>query len=66
MIESEQFEAMHDAFGKGDLSQLPRCAECFQHGGESRAFNTVLSTIQSLPDGAKDVVRKVIDLRYRS
>ena len=45
---------------------LPRCAECFKHGGESHAFNDVLTGVQNLPNVAKDVVRKVIDVRYRS
>ena len=65
MIESERFAKMHLAFQSGDLSELPRCAECFKHGGESSAFNSILSTVQNLPDGAKDLVRKVIDVRYR-
>ena len=65
MIASERFAAMHDAFAKNDLSALPRCTECFKHGGEAPAYNSLLSTVQSLPEGAKDLVRKVIDLRYR-
>jgi MoaA/NifB/PqqE/SkfB family radical SAM enzyme len=62
MISSERFETMYDAFRKGDLSELPRCAECFKHGSDSSALNTV---VQKLPEGAKDLVRKVIDIRYR-
>jgi MoaA/NifB/PqqE/SkfB family radical SAM enzyme len=62
MIGTERFEAMYDAFRKGDLSELPRCAECFKHGSDSSALNTV---VQKLPEGAKDLVRKVIDIRYR-
>jgi hypothetical protein len=30
------------------------------------AFNDVLARVQGLPGVAKDVVRKVIDARYRS
>lgn len=62
IIESEKFEKMYQAFRAGDLSGLPRCGECFKHGSDSSALNTV---VQKLPDGAKDLVRKVIDLRYR-
>jgi MoaA/NifB/PqqE/SkfB family radical SAM enzyme len=62
MIGSERFETMYNAFRKGDLSALPRCAECFKHGSDSSALNTV---VQKLPEGAKDIVRKVIDIRYR-
>lgn len=65
ILESERFARMTAAFQRGDLSELPRCAECFKHGGESVAFNDVLTTIQNLPGAAKDVVRKVIDVRYR-
>ena len=57
--------AMQDAFARRDFTNLPRCAECFKHGGESRAFNDVLAGVQNLPSAAKDVVRKVIDVRYR-
>jgi hypothetical protein len=42
-----------------------RCGECFKHGGESHAFNDMLTRVQNLPGIAKDAVRKVIDLRYR-
>jgi len=35
------------------------------HGGESHAFNDVLTREQNLPGAAKDVVRKVLDVRYR-
>ena len=62
IIESERFEKMYQAFRAGDLSELPRCAECFKHGSDSSTINTV---VQKLPEGAKDLVRKVIDLRYR-
>lgn len=62
IIESERFEAMYQAFRAGDLSGLPRCGECFKHGSDSSTLNTV---VQKLPEGAKDLVRKVIDLRYR-
>jgi MoaA/NifB/PqqE/SkfB family radical SAM enzyme len=65
IIDSERFAAMQAAFTRRDLSQLPRCAECFKHGGESHAFNDVLTRVQNLPGVAKDAVRKVIDLRYR-
>ena len=58
--------AMQDAFARRDFTNLPRCAECFKHGGESRAFNDVLTSVQNLPNAAKDVVRKVIDVRYRT
>ena len=66
IIDSDHFAAMQAAFERRDLSQLPRCAECFKHGGESHAFNDVLAQVQNLPGAAKDVVRKVIDVRYRS
>ncbi|HEX9161704.1 MAG TPA: radical SAM/SPASM domain-containing protein [Thermoanaerobaculia bacterium] len=66
IIDSPRFAEMQAAFERRDLSQLPRCAECFKHGGESHAFNDVLSRVQNLPNAAKDVVRKVIDVRYRS
>lgn len=56
---------MQEMFDKRDLSELPRCAECFKHGGESGAFNNVLTSVQALPEGVKDVVRKVLDVRYR-
>lgn len=65
IINGEKFATMYDAFERRDLSNLPRCAECFKHGGESSAFNQVLNKVQGLPDAAKDVVRKVIDVRYR-
>ena len=66
IIDSERFASMQAAFERRDLSQLPRCAECFKHGGESHAFNDVLTRVQNLPGAAKDVVRKVIDVRYRN
>jgi MoaA/NifB/PqqE/SkfB family radical SAM enzyme len=65
IIEGERFAAMNRAFEARDLSQLPRCAECFKHGGEASAFNSMLSGVQNLPDVAKDVVRKILDVRYR-
>ena len=65
IINGEKFAAMSRAFEARDLSALPRCAECFRHGGETSAFNSLLSGVQSLPDVAKDVVRKVLDVRYR-
>ncbi|HVR44351.1 MAG TPA: radical SAM protein [Thermoanaerobaculia bacterium] len=66
ILESERFLEMQKAFERNDLSKLPRCAECFKHGGESQqALGSVWSRVQSLPGAAKDVVRKVIDLRYR-
>jgi len=66
ILESERFSAMFRAFQARDLTNLPRCAECFKHGGESSGFNSILSRVQALPDLAKDVVRKVIDVRYRN
>jgi MoaA/NifB/PqqE/SkfB family radical SAM enzyme len=66
MVESDRFATMQAAFRSGDLSQLPRCAECFKHGGDSFAINQVLAGVQTLPEGAKDVVRKIIDVRYRT
>ena len=65
IVEGERFAAMQKAFTERDLSNLPRCAECFRHGGETSAFNSLLSGVQNLPDAAKDVVRKVLDVRYR-
>lgn len=65
IINGERFAAMSRAFEARDLSGLPRCAECFRHGGETSAFNSLLSGVQNLPDVAKDVVRKVLDVRYR-
>ena len=65
IIDSDRFAQMHEAFERRDFSQLPRCGECFKHGGESTAFNDVLARVQNLPNAAKDAVRKVIDLRYR-
>jgi MoaA/NifB/PqqE/SkfB family radical SAM enzyme len=66
IINGERFAAMNKAFEARDLSALPRCAECFRHGGEASAFNSLLSGIQNMPGVAKDVVRKVLDVRYRS
>lgn len=65
IISGSKFLAMQQAFEKRDFTDLPRCAECFRHGGESHAFNDVLTGVQSLPNAAKDIVRKIIDVRYR-
>jgi hypothetical protein len=65
LIDGDRFATMQAAFERRDFSELPRCAECFKHGGESHAFNDVLTRVQNLPNAAKDAVRKVIDLRYR-
>ena len=65
IITGSKFLAMQQAFEKRDFTDLPRCAECFKHGGESHAFNDVLTSVQNLPNAAKDVVRKIIDVRYR-
>lgn len=64
IIASERFDSMYKSFRAGDLSNLPRCAECFRHGDAS-VLGSVLSSVQNLPSVAKDVVRKVIDVRYR-
>ena len=66
ILAGERFRLMHEAFERKDLSALPRCAECFRHGGEASAFNAMLGSVQSLPGVAKDVVRRVLDVRYRS
>jgi len=66
MFASPKFAAMKSAFERRDFSELPRCAECFKHGGESQAFNSVLTVVQNMPDAAKTLVRKVLDVRYRS
>jgi MoaA/NifB/PqqE/SkfB family radical SAM enzyme len=66
ILDSPRFATMQDAFERRDFTALPRCAECFKHGGESQTFNDVLSRVQNLPGVAKDVVRKVIDVRYRT
>ena len=60
ILDSEKFARMTAAFQAGDLSQLPRCAECFKHGAAPG-----FSLVQNLPDAAKDVVRRVHDIRYR-
>jgi MoaA/NifB/PqqE/SkfB family radical SAM enzyme len=65
IIEGDRMAMMQDAFNRRDFTNLPRCGECFKHGGESHAFNDVLTRVQNLPNAAKDAVRKVIDLRYR-
>ncbi len=66
IVESERMAELQSAFDRRDFTNLPRCAECFKHGGESHAFNDVLTKVQNLPGVAKDVVRKVIDVRYRT
>jgi MoaA/NifB/PqqE/SkfB family radical SAM enzyme len=66
ILESDRFRLMQEAFQRRDFTNLPRCGECFRHGGESQAVEGMWARVQSLPDVAKDVVRKVIDLRYRS
>jgi MoaA/NifB/PqqE/SkfB family radical SAM enzyme len=66
ILDSPRMAEMQAAFERRDFTNLPRCAECFKHGGESHAFNDVLTRVQNLPGVAKDVVRKVIDVRYRS
>ncbi|HXA17200.1 MAG TPA: SPASM domain-containing protein [Thermoanaerobaculia bacterium] len=66
ILDSPRFAAMQDDFARRDFTNLPRCAECFKHGGESHTFNDVLTRVQNLPGVAKDVVRKVIDVRYRT
>jgi MoaA/NifB/PqqE/SkfB family radical SAM enzyme len=65
ILQGDRFATMQSAFERRDFSELPRCGECFKHGGESHAFNDVLTKVQNLPNVAKDAVRKVIDLRYR-
>ena len=65
IIDGDRMLTMQDAFNRRDFTNLPRCAECFKHGGESHTFNDMLTRVQNLPGVAKDVVRKVIDLRYR-
>ncbi len=65
IIDSPRFVEMQAAFERRDLTSLPRCAECFKHGGESHTFNDVLTRVQNLPEAGKDVVRKIIDVRYR-
>ena len=66
ILDSPRFATMQAAFERRDFTNLPRCAECFKHGGESQTFNDVLTRVQNLPGVAKDVVRKVIDVRYRT
>ena len=65
ILDGPRFAEMQSAFARRDFTNLPRCGECFKHGGESHAFNDVLTRVQNLPGAAKDAVRKVIDLRYR-
>ena len=65
IIEGSKLVQMQALFDKRDFAELPRCAECFKHGGESPAWTGVLSGVQALPEAAKDVVRKVLDVRYR-
>ena len=66
ILDSPRMAEMQAAFERRDFTNLPRCAECFKHGGESHAFNDVLTGVQNLPNVAKDVVRQVLDVRYRS
>ena len=66
ILDSPRMAEMQAAFERRDFTNLPRCAECFKHGGESQTFNDLLTGVQNLPGVAKDVVRKVIDVRYRS
>jgi Iron-sulfur cluster-binding domain/Radical SAM superfamily len=66
ILAGDRLTAMQEAFERRDFSNLPRCGECFKHGGEAHAFNDVLARVQNLPGAAKDVVRKVIDVRYRT
>jgi len=65
IIDSPRFAEMQSMFERRDFAQLPRCAECFKHGGESHALEDVIKGVQNLPGVAKDVVRKVLDVRYR-
>jgi MoaA/NifB/PqqE/SkfB family radical SAM enzyme len=65
ILDGPRMAEMQAAFASRDFTNLPRCGECFKHGGESHAFNDVLTRVQNLPSLAKDVVRKVIDVRYR-
>lgn len=65
ILDGPRFAEMQSAFERRDFTALPRCGECFKHGGESHAFNDMLTRVQNLPGIAKDAVRKVIDLRYR-
>ncbi|HEX7151569.1 MAG TPA: radical SAM/SPASM domain-containing protein [Thermoanaerobaculia bacterium] len=65
IIEGDRLAQMQAAFEQRDFTQLPRCGECFKHGGESHTFNDMLSGVQNLPGAAKDVVRKILDIRYR-
>jgi hypothetical protein len=60
ILEGDRFATMQAAFQGGDLSQLPRCAECFKHG-KTPGF----ALVQNLPGAAKDVVRRIHDIRYR-
>ena len=66
IIEGDRLAEMQAAFERRDFTNLPRCAECFKHGGESHAFNDMLTGVQNLPGAAKDLVRKVLDVRYRT
>ena len=65
ILDGPRMAEMQAAFERRDFTNLPRCAECFKHGGESHAFNDVLTGVQNLPNVAKDVVRKVLDVRYK-
>jgi radical SAM family protein/iron-sulfur cluster protein len=62
MLTSDRYRRLKAAFERGDLSELPRCAECFKHGSDSAA---VFTTVQNLPGLAKDIARKIHDIRYR-
>ena len=66
MFAAPRFQAMQEAFAKRDFTNLPRCAECFKHGGESKVMTGLFAGVQKMPEVAKDLVRKVVDLRYRS
>jgi MoaA/NifB/PqqE/SkfB family radical SAM enzyme len=66
IISGDRFAMMQKAFDTRDFETLPRCGECFRHGGEAGVFNSMLAGVQNLPGVAKDVVRKVLDVRYRS
>jgi hypothetical protein len=65
IVSGERFRTMQAAFEKGDLSGLPRCAECFKHAGEATALTSAIAKVQSFPGAAKDLVRKVLDVRYK-
>ena len=60
ILDSPRFAELQSAFERRDFSQLPRCGECFKHGDVDG-----FASVQNLPGLAKDVVRKVLDVRYR-